>query len=455
MIKLLIFDFDGVFTNGNIIFNNNGEIIKRYNVKDGMGINLLKNKNINVGIISGYKHNNSQLEIIKHLNIKFYSLETKDKLNILEKWCAKLNIDIKDEVAYMGDDINDLDVMKCVKLVACPNDAVENVKKISNFISKKNGGQGCIREFCEYIISRNDTKSEILNEIDEEMRYQIKNFKIEDIEVLANLINSTKKNIYFCGVGKSGNIAKHCCDLLKCISMSSFYLDLLNLTHGDIGTLTNEDIIIMFSNSGNTKEIIDLIPLFKNIGIKKVGICCNSKSRFKELCDLTIITPFNKEISGEIDKIPTNSYMSHLIFSNILVSILKKNITLDKYKENHLAGNIGKNLLKIKDIIKSDIPKIVINNSIEINKILLLMTEKRIGCCCFINENDILFGILTDYDVRKLIIKNNNLLRITKNDINTNFHYEIDLNKFLYQVEIKNKFIPVLNGKKIIGLFRI
>ena len=147
--------------------------------------------------------------------------------------------------------------------------------------------------------------------------------------------------------------------------------------------------------------------------------------------------------------------MSHLIFSNILVSILKKNITLDKYKENHLAGNIGKNLLKIKDIIKSDIPKIVINNSIEINKILLLMTEKRIGCCCFINENDILFGILTDYDVRKLIIKNNNLLRITKNDINTNFHYEIDLNKFLYQVEIKNKFIPVLNGKKIIGLFRI
>ena len=83
------------------------------------------------------------------------------------------------------------------------------------------------------------------------------------------------------------------------------------------------------------------------------------------------------------------------------------------------------------------------------------MTEKRIGCCCFIDENDILFGILTDYDVRKLIIKNNNLLRITKNDINTNFHYEIDLNKFLYQVEIKNKFIPVLNGKKIIGLFRI
>ena len=111
MIKFVIFDFDGVFTNGNIIFNNNGEIIKSYNVKDGMGINLLKNKNINVAIISGYKHNNSQLEIIKHLNIKFYSLETKDKLNILEKWCAKLNIDIKDEVAYMGDDINDLDFM--------------------------------------------------------------------------------------------------------------------------------------------------------------------------------------------------------------------------------------------------------------------------------------------------------------------------------------------------------
>tara|TARA_B100000886_G_scaffold340095_1_gene307882 strand:- start:199 stop:510 length:312 start_codon:yes stop_codon:yes gene_type:complete len=99
MIKFIVFDFDGVFTNGNITFNNNGEVIKNYNVKDGMGINLLKNKNINVGIISGYKHNNSQLEIIKHLNIKYFSLETKNKLNTLEKWCEELNIDIKNEVA--------------------------------------------------------------------------------------------------------------------------------------------------------------------------------------------------------------------------------------------------------------------------------------------------------------------------------------------------------------------
>ena len=106
----------------------------------------------------------------------------------------------------------------------------------------------------------------------------------------------------------------------------------------------------MFSNSGNTTEIINIIPIFKNIGLKTVGICCNEISKFKELCDIIIITPFNNEISGVINKIPTNSCMSHLIFCNILVSLLKNNISLDKYKENHLSGNIGKNLLKVKDI---------------------------------------------------------------------------------------------------------
>ena len=115
----------------------------------------------------------------------------------------------------------------------------------------------------------------IIDEIKTEFNYQINNFNLNDINELAEIIKKIKGNIFFCGVGKSGNIGKHCCDLLKCISFSSFYFDILNSVHGDIGTLTNKDIILMFSNSGNTKELIDIIPLFKNIGITTVGICCN------------------------------------------------------------------------------------------------------------------------------------------------------------------------------------
>ena len=294
----------------------------------------------------------------------------------------------------------------------------------------------------------------IINEIREEFNYQIKNINLNNINKIVEIIKNINGNIYFCGVGKSGNIAKHCCDLLKCISFSCFYFDILNSTHGDIGTMKKEDLLIMFSNSGNTAELVNLIPLIKKIGVKTIGICCNKKSKFKELCNKTIVTPFQNEISGEINKIPTNSIMSHLIFSNILVSILKTDISLDKYKGNHLSGNIGKNLLKIKDIIKTDIPKIILNDCVDITDILLLMTEKRIGCCCFTDQNNNLLGILTDYDIRKLLLQNINIKYIKKNDINDSYYFESDIEKFLFNVKMKNIYIPVVQNKKVVGLFR-
>jgi 3-deoxy-D-manno-octulosonate 8-phosphate phosphatase (KDO 8-P phosphatase) len=79
-IKMVVFDFDGVFTDGTIIIDNNGYVIKRYNVKDGMGIRLLKKNNIEVGVISGYKENKSQLNILKHLKINYIALGIKNKI---------------------------------------------------------------------------------------------------------------------------------------------------------------------------------------------------------------------------------------------------------------------------------------------------------------------------------------------------------------------------------------
>lgn len=151
MIKLVILDFDGVFTDGKILFDNNENAIKHYNAKDGMGIFMLHNSGIEIGVISGWTNNQSQKGILKHLKINRISFGNNDKLQILKSWCKELNIDLKN-VAYMGDDTNDLQVMKEVKLVGCPNDAIQDVKHISNFISSMNGGNGAIREFCEYII---------------------------------------------------------------------------------------------------------------------------------------------------------------------------------------------------------------------------------------------------------------------------------------------------------------
>ena len=154
MIKLLIFDFDGVFTNGQIHFDSIGNITKFYNVKDGYGIKLLKENNIEVGIISGFKENDSQRRILEHLKIKYISLGNNNKFDILQNWCDQLDIDIETEVGYMGDDINDLEIMKHVYISGCPKDAIDKVKEVSDFVSTKNGGDGCVREFCDFILKK-------------------------------------------------------------------------------------------------------------------------------------------------------------------------------------------------------------------------------------------------------------------------------------------------------------
>jgi arabinose-5-phosphate isomerase len=117
-----------------------------------------------------------------------------------------------------------------------------------------------------------------------------------------------------------------------------------------------------------------------------------------------LLLPFNKEISGKINKIPTNSCMSQLIFSNILVSLLKRNINLDEYIINHSAGNIGNDLLKIKDVLITKFPKILLEKEVKITKVLIEMTKYKIGCCFFVNKKDKLLGIMTDGDLRRLLI---------------------------------------------------
>ena len=147
--------------------------------------------------------------------------------------------------------------------------------------------------------------------------------------------------------------------------------------------------------------------------------------------------------------------MSHLLFINVLVSILKQNITIDGYKENHPAGNIGNNLKRIKDVMINDFPKIVMREKINMNDIFLKMTEYRIGCCYFVDKNNILLGILTDGDIRRLLLKHSPLTSITVDNINQQFSYETNIEKFVCDIIKKNAYIPVLQNKQIIGIFRV
>lgn len=152
MIKLVAFDVDGVLTDGNLTFDENGHEYKTFNAKDGQGIVNLHKAGIITAIITA-RNNGTVEHRAKNLNITELHQGSKNKIKTLENIMKKYNINF-DEIAYMGDDLPDICILEKVHLKGCPNDAVDEVKKVANFIASKNGGRGAVREFCDYILKK-------------------------------------------------------------------------------------------------------------------------------------------------------------------------------------------------------------------------------------------------------------------------------------------------------------
>jgi len=150
-IKLLILDVDGTMTDGGMYFTENGDQFKKYNTKDGMAIKNITKKGIQVGIIShGHKTKVVQ-DRADLLGIQKVYVGRDDKTTILKNWCTELNIKMN-QVAYIGDDINDAKVMQEVGLSACPVDAVRSIQSIADVILSRKGGDACVREFIDEFI---------------------------------------------------------------------------------------------------------------------------------------------------------------------------------------------------------------------------------------------------------------------------------------------------------------
>jgi 3-deoxy-manno-octulosonate cytidylyltransferase (CMP-KDO synthetase) len=154
-IKLLILDVDGVLTDGGIYFGRGNQILRRFHVQDGQGIKSLQEKGIEVAIITGH-HSEAVAQRSQQLDIKHVYQEVSDKNDVLEKLIQKLNIHME-EVAYLGDDLADLPVLKQVGFPIAVKNAVAEVKDIALYITKKTGGDGAVREVCDLVLkARND-----------------------------------------------------------------------------------------------------------------------------------------------------------------------------------------------------------------------------------------------------------------------------------------------------------
>ncbi len=152
-IKLLVLDMDGVLTDSSIYLFSNGQQARQFNAKDGEGIKRLLKKGIKVAILTGSKETEIVVKRSQMLTIspELVSLNTSNKLEILEKWAKQEGISFE-EMAYIGDDLPDIEVLQTVGVSACPNDAVDQVKAVVDQVLSKNGGQGCVREFLDQML---------------------------------------------------------------------------------------------------------------------------------------------------------------------------------------------------------------------------------------------------------------------------------------------------------------
>tara|TARA_B100001179_G_scaffold9831_1_gene6431 strand:+ start:1091 stop:1615 length:525 start_codon:yes stop_codon:yes gene_type:complete len=152
-IKLIISDVDGVLTDGGMYYSKTGEVMKKFNAKDGMGVELLRKK---IKFVLMTKER-SQIVLKRAKKIKVDQVYTgiKNKELLLPKICVKYKIS-KNEIAYIGDDVNDFNIMKQIGLSAVPSDGNEKIKNISDYVCKTKGGDGAFRELVDLILSNYD-----------------------------------------------------------------------------------------------------------------------------------------------------------------------------------------------------------------------------------------------------------------------------------------------------------
>ena len=237
-----------------------------------------------------------------------------------------------------------------------------------------------------------------------------------------NLINNTKGNIVFTGVGKSKLILEKTCGTFSSLGISSYILDANQASHGGLGSLQKNDTLIIASNSGNTNELISILKFAKKYKIKIIGISSNSKSQLSKNSDINIIYPKIKEAGDKnFSLVPTSTTTILTCIGDALaITVAKKrNFKISKFGEHHPHGSIGKSLTPIKELLITGNKIPYINKDVYFSKILSVISSKRLGCVLVKEKKTKKLSIITDGDTARAASKFSNLQKLKAGDIMT------------------------------------
>jgi arabinose-5-phosphate isomerase len=296
--------------------------------------------------------------------------------------------------------------------------------------------------------------------------YFFDHLDLEKFQEIVELCCKTKGTIHLAGIGKSGFIAKKIAMTLVSTGTRAFFLDPVNLLHGDIGIVEKNDIVMLLSKSGSTKELVEIIPYLKAKGAVIIGVVSQENATIAKLADHSIILPITKELDQN-DLVPTLSTQTQLIFGDCLTIALfeEKKVSLELYAQNHPQGAIGKKLLtKVEELMLdvTQVPFCYLNQSVK--EVLIELTEKGCGCVLVKKQDESLTGLFTDGDLRRSLQKlGTSALEckieelMNKNPIASSKEETILEAKKKMQLE-PGRFInvlPILHDKKVVGLLRL
>lgn len=215
------------------------------------------------------------------------------------------------------------------------------------------------------------------------------------------------------GVGKSGLIGRKIAATMASTGTPAVFVHPVECLHGDLGMLAKGDVIIALSYSGETSEVVELIPSLKALGLKTIALTGSRQSTLSKMCDVAIATPVKRE-ACPINSAPTASTTAMLAIGDALaIALMKlKNFGKDDFARLHPGGTLGKILtIKVADLMKdSKLPNPVIRDSKTVREALVVMTESRRGAVMAVNAKGVLSGFFTDGDLRRWLQKEPNLL---------------------------------------------
>ncbi|WP_415323548.1 KpsF/GutQ family sugar-phosphate isomerase [Candidatus Pelagibacter sp. Uisw_127] len=297
-------------------------------------------------------------------------------------------------------------------------------------------------------MKKKDYKKIAKNVIDLEIKAlkKLKNSINDSFNEAVEVIAKCQSKVILCGVGKSGLIAAKISATLSSVGTPSFSLSANDCSHGNLGSISKKDILILISYSGSTEELKNIIKYANRNRITLIGIMSRKDSILYKASDIKLLIPEVTEAGLGI--VPTASTINQLSIGDALaVSMLnRKKISKKDFKKFHPSGNLGAKLRTVEElmIIGSKIP--FVNEGLKMKKALQIISNKKLGTLIIQNNKKVTIGIITDGQIRRFNEKRSNLQDLTVKKVMTLNPISVD------QDTLAEKALSIMNAKKITSL---